>query len=125
MIPRAPTSNPRQRARHEPLYDIHPRTGVSIEVFYADRTLETFGGCDSGWFWWPRRRGCSPEGQAIGPFATSYAAYRHAMTPAPTTLDVHERLANRTSPSMCRTWDMDELAYDGTGQESLGFIGTC
>ena len=69
----------------EPLYDIDPRTGVSIEVFYADRTLETFGRGGAGWFWWPRRRGCSPDGPATGPFATSYAAYRHAMT-TPTTM---------------------------------------
>ena len=45
----------------------------------ADRTLETFGRGGAGWFWWPRRRGCSPDASAIGPFATSYAAYRHAM----------------------------------------------
>jgi hypothetical protein len=38
MVPHA-----NQQARHEPLYDVHPRTGASIEVFYADRTLETFG----------------------------------------------------------------------------------
>jgi hypothetical protein len=50
MVPRAPTSNPSQRARHEPLYDVHPRTGASIEVFYADRTLETFGKGGAGWF---------------------------------------------------------------------------
>ena len=68
-------SNPRQHARREPLYDIDPRTGASIEVFYADRALETFGRCGAGWFWWSRRRGCSPT----GPFATSYAAYRHAL----------------------------------------------
>jgi len=73
--------NPRQ---HEPLYDVHPRTGVSIEVFYTDRTLETFGRSGAGWFWWSRRRGASPDGPAAGPFATSYSAYRHAMTtPAP------------------------------------------
>src|ERR1019366_7562451 len=73
-----------QRARHEPLHDIVPETGVSIEVFYTDRTLETFGSGGAGWFWWPRRRGLSPNGPATGPFATSYAAYRHAMnTPAP------------------------------------------
>jgi hypothetical protein len=77
----APTSCP-QRAAREPLYDIDPRIGVSIEVFYADRTLETFGSGGAGWFWWPRRRGCSPDGLATGPFATSYAAYRHAMTTA-------------------------------------------
>jgi len=52
----AATSNPRQRAAHKPLYDIHPLTGISIEVFYADRTLETFGRCGAGWFWWSRRR---------------------------------------------------------------------
>jgi hypothetical protein len=79
MIPHAPTSNPRQRSRYEPLYDINPRTGASIEVFYADRTLETFGRAGAGWFWWSRRRGYPPEGQRTGPFATSYAAYRHAL----------------------------------------------
>ena len=73
------TSYP-QSARLETLYDIHPLTGISIEVFYADRTLETFGRGGRGWFWWPRRRGFSPEGARTGPFATSYAAYRHAMT---------------------------------------------
>jgi hypothetical protein len=65
---------------HEPLYEIDPQTGVSFEVFYADRTLETFGLGGAGWFWWPRRRGCSPDGSPTGPFATSYAAYRHALT---------------------------------------------
>jgi hypothetical protein len=28
---------------HDRLYDIDPQTGATIEVFYADRTLETFG----------------------------------------------------------------------------------
>ena len=79
----APASCP-QRPRREPLNDIHPLTGASIEVFYADRALETFGRCGAGWFWWPRRRGCSPDGSPTGPFATSYAAYRHAMkSPTP------------------------------------------
>lgn len=71
--------NPGQRTRPEPLYDIHPRTGNSIEIFYADRTMETFGWCCAGWFWWPRRRGFPPNSQATGPFATSYSAYRNAM----------------------------------------------
>ena len=74
-----------QSAAHEPLYDIDPRTGTSIEVFFADRALETFGRCGAGWFWWPRRRGCSPDGSPTGPFATSYAAYRHAMNTAAAT----------------------------------------
>ena len=42
MVPQTMPS-PTQHARYEPLYDVHPRTGSSIEVFYADRTLETFG----------------------------------------------------------------------------------
>jgi hypothetical protein len=78
MVPRAP-SNPGQRARHEPLFDLHPQTGTSIEIFYADRALETFGWCGPGWFWWSRRPGFAPGGLTTGPFATSYAAYRHVM----------------------------------------------
>jgi hypothetical protein len=77
----ASTSDPR-RACLKPLYDIDPLTGISIEIFFADHALETFGRCGAGWFWWPRRRGCSPDGSATGPFATSYAAYRHAMVTA-------------------------------------------
>jgi hypothetical protein len=73
------TLSMKQRAAHEPLFDIDPRTGVGFEVFYSDRTLETFGKSGQGWFWWSRRRGFSPDGPATGPFSTSYAAYRHAM----------------------------------------------
>jgi hypothetical protein len=69
----------RQQSRHEPLFDIHPLTGVSIEVFYANRALETFGRRGSGWFWWSRRPGFTPGSPATGPFATSYSAYRHAL----------------------------------------------
>jgi hypothetical protein len=79
MAPQASTSNPRHRARGEPLFEVHPGTGASIEVFYADRALETFGQCRAGWFWWCRRRGFPPDGSPTGPFATSYAAYRHAL----------------------------------------------
>ena len=67
-----------RRHRFAPIFDVHPATGTSIEVFYADRTLETFGRWGAGWFWWPRRRGFAPEGTAQGPFPTSYSAYRHA-----------------------------------------------
>ena len=74
----APASAP-QRPWREPLFDIDPATGVSIEVFYAGHTLETFGRGGCGWFWCPRQRGCSPDGSPTGPFATSYSAYRHAM----------------------------------------------
>jgi hypothetical protein len=75
----AARSNPSQRARCEPLFDVDPRTGVSIEVFYTDPTLETFGSGEAGWFWWSRRRGYAPVGSLHGPFATSYAAYRQAL----------------------------------------------
>jgi hypothetical protein len=64
---------------HDPLYEVDPETGVSIEVFHTDRALETFGRGGAGWFWWPRRRGCWPEGPATGPFTMIYAAYRNAM----------------------------------------------
>jgi hypothetical protein len=67
------------QSAHDPLYDVDPLTGAAVEVFYADRELETFGRCGAGWFWWLRRQGCSPEGPATGPFSSSYAAYRHAM----------------------------------------------
>jgi len=73
------TPNQNQRPHREPLYDIAPETGINFEVFYSDRTLETFGRRGAGWFWWPRRRGSSPDGSATGPFATSYSAYRHAL----------------------------------------------
>jgi hypothetical protein len=84
MIPQAPAFNSRQRARRAPLFGVHPRTCANIEVFYANRAVETFGRSGAGWFWWPRQRGFSPGGTPSGPFATSYAAYRHAMNaPAP------------------------------------------
>jgi hypothetical protein len=73
------TAGPGKRAGREPLFDIHPQTGATIEVFYSDRTMETFGRCGAGWFWWFRRRGFSPAGPATGPFATRYAACRNAL----------------------------------------------
>jgi hypothetical protein len=68
--------------RHEPLFDIDPVTGASIEVFYADNSLISFGKCGAGWFWWPRRRGFAPTGRAYGPFPTCYSAFRDAMITA-------------------------------------------
>jgi hypothetical protein len=66
------------RRHQEPLFDRHPVTGASVEVFYANG-LTTFGRGGAGWFWLARRRGFAPGGPARGPFATSYGAYRHAM----------------------------------------------
>jgi hypothetical protein len=72
----APGSDPRHQAS---LFDVQPVTGDSIEVFYADRTLESFGRLSAGWFWCVRKRGFAPGGEAHGPFPTSYSAYRDAL----------------------------------------------
>jgi hypothetical protein len=68
-----------RRYTSEPLYDVDPRTGATIEVFYADRALaKSLGMRGAGWCWWTCQRGCLP-GRAIGPFGTSYLAYRDAL----------------------------------------------
>jgi hypothetical protein len=59
-------SSVRRQQKFEPLYDISPVTGTSIEVFYADRTPETFGRSGAGWFWWSRQRGFPPAGAVTG-----------------------------------------------------------
>jgi hypothetical protein len=74
------------RRKLEPLFDVHPVTGSSFEVFYADRTLETFGNRGAGWFWHARRSGFAPAGAARGPFPTSYSAF-------------HDALQRRTDPA--------------------------
>jgi len=69
----------RRASKNEPFFDVDPVTGFSIEVFYADRTLESFGWEGAGWFWLPRCRGFAAYGPAVGPFPTSYSAYRDAL----------------------------------------------
>ena len=64
------TSKTERRAAYEPLYDIDPETGASIEVFYAG-TRGTAG--------WSSQPGCLPDELPTGPFATSYKAYRDAL----------------------------------------------
>jgi hypothetical protein len=82
--------------RQGPLFDIHPVTGVRIEVFFADR-LATFGRGGAGWFWWSRRRGFAPEGPAHGPFGTNYAAYSNALHTGEPTVSFGRRRANLKS----------------------------
>ena len=72
----SPTPKSRRRNMFEPLYDVDPRTGAAIEVFYADDVLARSFRTRPGWFWWSWRCGSLPEGQPTGPFATSYGAYR-------------------------------------------------
>ena len=77
---RAVISDRKGRAAYEPVYDIDPRTGASVEVFYADHVLaQSFGACGPGWFWWSCRCGSLPDVLPIGPFANSYLAYRAAV----------------------------------------------
>ena len=75
---RSAISDPKRHTAYEPLYDIDPQTGASVEIFYADCALATsFGTSSTGWFWWTCEPTFLPHGQPIGPFATSYAAYRN------------------------------------------------
>ncbi len=76
---RAVISDPKRRTAYEPLYDIDPETGASVEIFYADRALATsFGTRGAGWFWWSCQPACLP-GVVAGPFADNYLAYRDAL----------------------------------------------
>jgi hypothetical protein len=79
LMSRVVRSDPKQHPQFEPLYDIDANTGATIEVFYADRVLaKSFGIQGTGWCWWSCQRGCLP-GQPIGPFGSSYRAYRDAL----------------------------------------------
>jgi hypothetical protein len=58
------TSSPSRRRAYEPLYDIDPPTGATIELFYGDVVLD-----GPRWFWWSCRRGRLPDKPPDGPFA--------------------------------------------------------
>ena len=73
------TSRRAPRPQYEPLYDTCPRTGATL--VFGDRPLaQSFGASGPGWFWWTCQPGCLPGELPTGPFATSYRAYRDAMT---------------------------------------------
>jgi hypothetical protein len=76
-VARAVISNPERRAAFEPLYDIDPRTGGAIEVFFADRVLAKSFGRGPGWYCWSCQVGSLPDKLPAGPFANSYLAYRN------------------------------------------------
>jgi hypothetical protein len=65
--------------KFEPLFDVHPVTGVSIEVFYAGSPPRCFGRGSAGWHWHFRQRGYAANGPAVGPFSSAYLAFRHAL----------------------------------------------
>ena len=68
-----------QRPQYEPFYDIDPRTGATIEVFFADWALAKCFGTQPGWFWWSCQSGSLPHELPTGPFANSYLAYRNSV----------------------------------------------
>jgi hypothetical protein len=79
MMQSTARNDAQQLRKNEPLYDFDPRTGSTIEVFYADRALaKSLGLRSAGWCWWTCQRSCLP-GRAIGPFGMSYSAYRSAL----------------------------------------------
>jgi hypothetical protein len=56
-------------------------TRAFIVVATRPEALRCFGEAmvgGDGWWWWLRAAGCSPEGEAVGPFLTSTQAYRNA-----------------------------------------------
>lgn len=72
-------SNPERRAADEPLYDKDPQSGATIEIFYADGALGRSLGTHGGFFWWSCLPGYPPDAPH-GPFATSFGAFRNALT---------------------------------------------
>ena len=65
-------------ARHAgcALYEMDPRSGETIEVFYADSAVaQSFGARGAGFYW--RKRGC-PDVPS-GPFIVCFDAYRDAL----------------------------------------------
>jgi hypothetical protein len=75
-------SDPKRHAASEPLYDIDPQTGASVEIFYADTTVaRSLGTAVAGWFWWTCQSGSLPADLPSGPFTSSYLAYRNFARP--------------------------------------------
>jgi hypothetical protein len=71
-------SSHRTRRAECALYEIDPRTGATVEIFYADRAVaQSFGGSAAGWYWRYRLTDRSP-GAASGPFLVCLDAYRDA-----------------------------------------------
>jgi len=71
------------RAGYHQFLTPEDETYGSFEVFWCDEGTtfknpegETYGG--AGWYWWACHPGCIPDGDPIGPFASSIEAYYHA-----------------------------------------------
>jgi hypothetical protein len=72
----------RNPASTAPLHDVDWINGRATEVFYVSEAEACEFGGSIGWYWWRCFPGCLPDGDAFGPFPTSYRAYRHALTRA-------------------------------------------
>ena len=70
------TATMKQRPQYEPLYDVDPRTGASIEIFFADRVLAKSFGTHPGGTGGVASAASLPDDLPTGPFANSYLAYR-------------------------------------------------
>jgi len=77
MHPKTVALDPQRCAKYEPLYDVDPSSGATVEVFYADRM---FDGMRAGWYWWSCKSGSVPKWPPKGAFRTSYSAYRDAVS---------------------------------------------
>jgi hypothetical protein len=65
------SSSPERRSALEPLYALDPRTGASIEVFYADAVLAKSFCRREGWFWWSCHPGSLPDAPPTGHLAAA------------------------------------------------------
>jgi hypothetical protein len=96
----AVTSNPRPA----PLFDVDLQTGATIEIFYTDRTLETFGRCGAGWFWQSRLRGFpSLVKTPFTGFGKSKARLDKAV------LDMHKRFKKGAKAEPLPNWTLHDL----------------
>jgi hypothetical protein len=79
-----------QRPCHEPLFEINPLTAATIEVFYSDRTLETFGRGGAGWFGRRANVDVHQMARLRGRSLRAYASYRNAMSNPVSTIAVDD-----------------------------------
>jgi hypothetical protein len=62
-----------------PLQDVDWINGRAIEIFFVDYELAHALGGSPGWYWWACYPGCLPNGDAFGPFPTSFRALKDAI----------------------------------------------
>jgi hypothetical protein len=62
-----------------PLCDVDWINGRAIEVFFVDHEMARTLAGSPGWYWWACYPGCLPDGDAFGPFPTSYRALKDAI----------------------------------------------